>query len=58
MYRPYNVAHDDTAPHSPRFGAHMSIAGEPANALRAGKSIGCDTIQMFTRSPNRWAGRR
>lgn len=40
----------------PRFGAHMSIAGEPANALRAGHRIGCDTIQMFTRSPNRWAG--
>ncbi len=32
----------------------MSISGEPANALRAGHSIGCDTIQMFTRSPNRW----
>ncbi len=40
----------------PRFGAHMSIAGEPANALRAGHRIGCDAIQMFTRSPNRWAG--
>ncbi|MFO7620144.1 MAG: TIM barrel protein, partial [Bacteroidales bacterium] len=34
----------------------MSIAGEPANALRLGHSIGCDTIQIFTRSPNRWAG--
>jgi deoxyribonuclease-4 len=34
----------------------MSIAGEPANALRDGQRIGCDTIQMFTRSPNRWAG--
>ncbi|MGI6368538.1 MAG: deoxyribonuclease IV [Anaerolineae bacterium] len=34
----------------------MSIAGEPANALRAGARIGCDTIQMFTRSPNRWSG--
>jgi deoxyribonuclease-4 len=32
----------------------MSIAGEPANALRLGHSIGCETIQIFTRSPNRW----
>ncbi len=38
----------------PRLGAHMSIAGEPANALRLGQSIGCETIQIFTRSPNRW----
>jgi deoxyribonuclease IV len=38
----------------PRLGAHMSIAGEPANALRLGHSIGCETIQLFTRSPNRW----
>lgn len=38
----------------PRLGAHMSIAGEPANALRLGHSIGCETIQLFARSPNRW----
>lgn len=38
----------------PRLGAHMSIAGEPANALRLGQRVGCDTIQMFVRSPNRW----
>lgn len=44
------------ASNGPRFGAHMSIAGEPANALRAGHRIGCETIQMFTRSPNRWGG--
>lgn len=38
----------------PRLGAHMSIAGEPANALWLGQRIGCETIQLFTRSPNRW----
>ena len=37
-----------------RLGAHMSIAGGPANALLRGHSIHCDTIQMFTRSPSRW----
>ncbi|MFO7917828.1 MAG: deoxyribonuclease IV [Anaerolineae bacterium] len=38
----------------PRLGAHMSIAGGPANALLRGDSIACDTIQMFTRSSSRW----
>ena len=38
----------------PRFGAHMSIAGGPANALYRGASIACDAIQMFVDSPNRW----
>jgi len=32
----------------------MSIAGGPANALLRGHSIGCDTIQIFTKSPNQW----
>jgi deoxyribonuclease-4 len=35
----------------------MSIAGGPAGALRAGQSIGCDTIQIFTRNANRWASK-
>ena len=39
---------------SPRFGAHMSIAGGPASALLRGHSIGCDTVQMFTRNANQW----
>jgi deoxyribonuclease-4 len=38
----------------PRLGAHMSIAGGPANALRRGHSIACDAIQLFTHAPNRW----
>jgi len=38
----------------PILGAHMSIAGGPANALVRGRSIGCDAIQMFTRNANRW----
>ena len=37
-----------------RLGAHMSIAGGPANALLLGHSIRCDTIQMFVRPANRW----
>jgi len=38
----------------PRLGAHMSISGGPAKALERGHSIGCDTIQIFTRNANRW----
>ena len=40
-----------------RLGAHMSIAGGPANALRRGHSIGCDAIQIFVQSPNRWTSK-
>ena len=40
-----------------RLGAHMSIAGGPANALRRGHSIACDAIQMFTRNANQWRAR-
>jgi len=36
------------------LGAHMSIAGGLYNAPRRGKSIACDTIQLFTKSSNRW----
>jgi deoxyribonuclease-4 len=35
----------------------MSISGEPAHALEAGRSIGCDAIQMFTRNANRWTSK-
>lgn len=41
----------------PLLGAHMSIAGGPANALRRGHSIHCDAIQMFTRNANRWTSK-
>ncbi len=39
----------------PRLGAHMSIAGGPAQALWRGQGLGCETIQLFTRSANRWS---
>ncbi len=41
----------------PRLGAHMSIAGGVDQALRRGQSVGCDTVQIFVKSPNRWAPR-
>lgn len=36
------------------YGAHMSIAGEPAKAIERGESIGCTAIQIFTKSNRQW----
>jgi deoxyribonuclease IV len=33
----------------------MSIAGGPGKAFRRAESVGCETMQIFVRSPNRWA---
>jgi deoxyribonuclease IV len=39
------------------LGAHMSIQGGIHRALERGDSIGCTTIQIFTRNNSRWASR-
>lgn len=39
----------------PLLGAHMSIAGGVSNALHAGESVGCEAIQVFTKSSRQWA---
>lgn len=36
------------------LGAHMSIAGGIFNAFARGESVGCDTMQIFTKSSNQW----
>lgn len=36
------------------LGAHMSIAGGLQNAIISGSSIGCTTIQLFTKSNRQW----
>ncbi len=41
----------------PRFGAHFSIAGGCHHALLEAQRLGCDSMQMFTRSPGQWSGR-
>ena len=38
----------------PRLGAHMSILGGLHLAVERGHSIGCETIQLFTRNSSRW----
>jgi deoxyribonuclease-4 len=39
------------------LGAHESIAGGVENALTRGQEVGCDTIQIFVKTPNRWASK-
>lgn len=41
----------------PLFGAHMSIAGGYHLALLAAQSHGCQTVQLFTKNSNQWAGK-
>jgi deoxyribonuclease-4 len=39
------------------LGSHQSIAGGVEKALQRGQEVGCDTIQIFVKSPNRWASK-
>jgi deoxyribonuclease-4 len=39
----------------PLFGAHMSIAGGLHKALELAQAHGCQTVQLFTASPQNWA---
>jgi deoxyribonuclease-4 len=48
-------------PHSPgdiRLGSHMSIAGGMGLAPLRGRQVGCDTIQVFTKSNRQWRAKR
>ena len=40
----------------PPFGAHVSVAGGVDRAFPRGEALGCRAIQVFVKSPNRWAG--
>ncbi|MGB7157057.1 MAG: deoxyribonuclease IV [Tepidisphaeraceae bacterium] len=37
------------------FGSHLSIAGGLHNALLAAEQLGCETVQVFTKSQKIWA---
>jgi deoxyribonuclease-4 len=39
------------------LGAHQSIAGGVENSLARGREAGCDTIQIFVKTPNRWVSK-
>jgi len=36
------------------LGAHISISGGVDKAIDRGQEVGCDTIQIFTRTPRQW----
>ncbi|MDX1501139.1 MAG: deoxyribonuclease IV [Thermoanaerobaculia bacterium] len=44
------------APPPPRLGAHVSAAGGVHRALERARAAGCETAQIFVKSPNRWRG--
>jgi len=39
-----------------RLGAHIGISDGLPEAVRQGKSIGCEAIQIFSKSPQMWEG--
>ncbi len=41
----------------PLLGAHVSIAGGVSEAPARGKQIGCESIQIFTKSSRQWAAK-
>lgn len=43
-------------PHSHRIGAHTSAAGGVHRAAQEAVRIGCNALQVFTRSPRMWRG--
>src|SRR5208282_6336179 len=44
-------------PAQPLLGAHVSIAGGVREAPARGRQIGCDCIQIFTKSSRQWAAK-
>jgi deoxyribonuclease-4 len=41
----------------PLLGAHQSIAGGVEKSLARGQEVGCETIQIFVKTPNRWVSK-
>ena len=41
-------------PQAPRIGAHTSIAGSLERAAEEAAALGCNTFQIFSRSPRMW----
>ena len=39
------------------LGAHQSISGGVEKSLARGAEVGCDTIQIFVKTPNRWVSK-
>src|SRR6266542_1849170 len=39
------------------LGAHMPIAGGLYKSIASGQDVGCDVVQVFTKSPQQWHAR-
>jgi deoxyribonuclease-4 len=50
-------SNEDTELSPPRFGVHTSIAGGLHKALHRGAELGCDVVQIFTKSTQQWAAK-
>lgn len=57
MSAPPPSAEAPARPAPVRLGAHMSIAGGLERAPRRGREVGCDTIQLFTKSNRQWGAK-
>jgi deoxyribonuclease IV len=44
-------------PGTPRLGAHLSIAGGLPLAVERARALGCQTLQIFTKSSGQWRAR-
>jgi deoxyribonuclease-4 len=51
------VASKISHPSRPLLGGHVSIAGGVSQSLARGKQIGCECIQIFTRSSRQWTAK-
>jgi deoxyribonuclease-4 len=51
------MAKKETKLKGPLLGSHMSIAGGVDKALLQGKEVGCDAIQIFTKSSRQWGSK-
>lgn len=51
------MAKKGTTPKGPLLGSHMSIAGGVENAILQGKEVGCDAVQLFTKSSRQWVSK-
>lgn len=51
------MASPETNRTRPLLGAHMPISGGVSEALLRGQSVGCECIQIFTKSARQWASK-
>jgi len=49
------LGYDETVTNVSRIGAHTSTAGSIANAALEAIELGCNCLQIFTRSPRMWS---